>query len=717
MANQYTKLIINGLEVDLFDSEELPLNITKRVNNIDGKVQGDFSRASVTVPATKNNINILGQTRKFYPFRIEVDGAPSFSGTAQVKKGKTVSYGYEAIKCTYEINLISNNSSWFVLLGDTLLSDLTDEVVEFIAANVAGGFLSEPLVRNWVFMLIKFKEWANFVGGTHYAPSVFESTPGLNIKPLVIEAFNSIGYTVISDFFDTDLFSKLVIPAPIPEKLPKAYNDEYLNFEVSMSASTTFPVINSFGNYPFDQIDVAAPQNPTAYDNVLFEYTAPLSGYYELSIEFEFGATPPPPPYTWFITLEVNNVDVLPRIGFAFSNVPGGPQYPTAGARLTATGVVFLNAGDVANFRYVANGGITVLSATHKIEGEAILEAGIPIDFKYFLRDWKFIDMLKGLNAMFNLTYETDDEARTVTIEPKDNYLNTERLTSTTEIKEGFYQSTTKDYTRLIDYERKGTFEFASVPGRIDYKWNQDNEETIEWIEGINDLKIYESRFPMSSGADGSKTESFEVPFFVKSIHVLDVEAKFPNSTGAIPQFPLIYPQNYILDPTANEADYDISPRIFYHGGQRFGLEEQDGSIEIFEFPGIESRLPMTFMVNYNDDTGLDPNLGFNNQIINGVNSVGLLQKFYLQELARKDQGELRENYVQFNSVDELNFSFRIKGVIDSQRYVVQEIQGFNPLKDSPTNFKFYLDIVPNAADVANIQNSPLLSVVSFLSA
>ena len=84
MANQYTKLIINGLEVDLFDSEELPLNITKRVNNIDGKVQGDFSRASVTVPATKTNINILGQTRAFYPFRIEVDGAPSFSGTAQV---------------------------------------------------------------------------------------------------------------------------------------------------------------------------------------------------------------------------------------------------------------------------------------------------------------------------------------------------------------------------------------------------------------------------------------------------------------------------------------------------------------------------------------------------------------------------------------------------------------------------------------------------------
>ena len=59
MANQYTKLFIDNQEVDLFDTEELPLNITKRVNNIQGSVQGDYSRASVTVPATKNNINIL----------------------------------------------------------------------------------------------------------------------------------------------------------------------------------------------------------------------------------------------------------------------------------------------------------------------------------------------------------------------------------------------------------------------------------------------------------------------------------------------------------------------------------------------------------------------------------------------------------------------------------------------------------------------------------
>ena len=95
--NNYTKLFIDNSQIDLFKSEDLPLNVTKRVNNIEGEIQGDYSRASVSVPATKNNINILGNTKNFKPFRIETDGAPAFFGTAQIKKVKTFSQGYEAI--------------------------------------------------------------------------------------------------------------------------------------------------------------------------------------------------------------------------------------------------------------------------------------------------------------------------------------------------------------------------------------------------------------------------------------------------------------------------------------------------------------------------------------------------------------------------------------------------------------------------------------------
>lgn len=712
MANKYTKLFIDNQEIDLYDAEQLPLNVKKRVNNIKGSVQGDYSRSSVTVPATKNNISILGRSRAYFSFRIEVDGSPDFNGTAQVRKGKTFSQGYAAIEENYEINLISNNSSWFVLLGETLLGDLTTEIVNFSQANVITGFTSAPSLRNWAFCLIKWKEWANFVGGTHYAPSVFESTPALYIKPLIEEAFNSIGYTVQSDFFDTDMFEKLILPTPIPNKLPAGYNQEYLNTEVSISA----PVVLSGGffAFPFDTIDVAAPQNPTAFDNTTnYDYTAPLTGYYEIDIAVTFNTTAPPAPYILVFGTTINGTPVVPDIGFGFNNNPAtAPPYPTTGIPQRANGVVFLNKGDVLVFGYTTSVAITADSATMKIKGEAIFEPLIDVDFKYFLHDWKFLDMLKGLTIMFNLTFETDESSRIVTIEPKDSYLNTDRIAALSEVKEGFYQYTTKDYSKLIDYEKVGSFEFPEMEGRFDYKYNADDEETIKWIEGINDIKIYESRFPIENG-DTSKTKIIEVPFFAKTIHVFDTETRYP-ATNKIPQFPLIYPQNYFLDPTATEADKDVSPRIFYHAGVRYlSNPEIDGAIELLEAPGIQQALPMTFMVNYNDTTGLDPNLGFDNQEINGTNSVGLMQRFYLQELARNNIGELRKNYVRFNSIDNLNFTFRIKGIIDGQRYIVQELEGYNPLKDAPTQFKFYLDVYPDSDDVAAIINSPLTGVVT----
>ena len=131
--------------------------------------------------------------------------------------------------------MISNNSSWFVRLGETRLSDLTDLVVPFTQANILTGFVSDPALRNHGFTFIKLKEWENSVPyppTVRYLPSVFESTPVLYIKPLIEEAFNSVGYTIKSDFFDTDMFKKAVLPTFIPEKMPFGYNEEHLNTKV-----------------------------------------------------------------------------------------------------------------------------------------------------------------------------------------------------------------------------------------------------------------------------------------------------------------------------------------------------------------------------------------------------------------------------------------------------------------------------------------------------
>tara|TARA_B100000965_G_scaffold171289_1_gene143022 strand:+ start:5035 stop:7197 length:2163 start_codon:yes stop_codon:yes gene_type:complete len=717
--NNYTKLFIDNKEIDLYSAEDLPLNITKRINTVEGKTQGDFSRVSVKVPATKNNINILGKTKIYRPFRIEVDGAPSFSGTAQIKKAKTFSFGYEAQEENFELNLISNNSSWFVLLGNTLLSELTDVVKTFNSTNILAGFVSSPSSQEFAFLLIKFKEWANSTGtapNIQYQPSIYESTPALFIKPLIVQAFKNIGYTINSVFFDTDLFSKLVLPLPFPEKMPRGYNDEFLNTFVSLSAPYS---VTGLTNMPFDTIDTAAPQNPTAYDNITnYEYTAPLTGYYECSISLEFAAAVPPGTFFFIIYLFQNGTPVVPNVGFAFSHI--APAYPAAGQNLTASGVVYASAGDVLTWN-LSGSNVQIISGNASFIGEAVPGPGFEIDFKFLLRDWAFLDMLKGLKAMFNLDFQTDEFSKVVTIEPKDTYKETARYPATVDQKtEGFYKtSIQKDYSKIIDYNKEGSFEFPALPGVYDFQYKADSfETTIEFVEGSNPLKIYQSKYQILTGADLTKTEKIEVPFFVKTIHVLDHLAKYPN-TNTVPQFPLIYSQNYILDPTATTGPKaeEISPRILYFAGQRTGgsWADNDGTIELFEYLGSPAAVPVAFMVNYNDSSGLDPNIGFDTQTINGIESPGLLQNFYLQQMTRNDTGEIRNNYIKFNSLDFINFSFREKAYIDSKKYIVQQITGFNPLKDSPTKFTFYVDVAPGTENLNNIENSLLSSVVSLL--
>ena len=292
---------------------------------------------------------------------------------------------------------------------------------------------------------------------------------------------------------------------------------------------------------------------------------------------------------------------------------------------------------------------ITLDAITMVINAEATPIKDFPIDFKFLLEEFSFNDMLKGLISQFNLCFETDEVAKVVTIEPKDNYFNTSRTPTTTELKEGFYGNSQKDYSQLIDYSKKGSFDFPEMQGSFNYTFVSDEDPTADFVEGINDMKIYEARFLMGEGSNTTKTKSTEVPFFAKTIHVSDFEAQAPDSNAA-PQFALIYPTNFILDPTATEERTNIKPRILYFAGQRTGgnFPESDGYIELFEAIGVLTPNPISFMVNYTDPTGLDPNLVFDTKTINGVSTSGLLQTFYLQEMTRNNIAELRKNYVLF---------------------------------------------------------------------
>ena len=166
-------------------------------------------------------------------------------------------------------------------------------------------------------------------------------------------------------------------------------------------------------------------------------------------------------------------------------------------------------------------------------------------------------------------------------------------------------------------------------------------------------------------------------------------------------QVPLIYPQNYIEDPTAIKANYEVTPRILYFGGFR---PFRDARI-VWEALG-ESGYPLSFMVNYQDDT--DFSLSFASELVNGVTVPGLIRAFHLQEFARKRIGERLEAFYFWDILKISALTFRNKLFFDGREYILSEVDGYRPLLETPTKTVLLLDQAPEQEDVDAINNTLL---------
>jgi hypothetical protein len=200
--------------------------------------------------------------------------------------------------------------------------------------------------------------------------------------------------------------------------------------------------------------------------------------------------------------------------------------------------------------------------------------------------------------------------------------------------------------------------------------------------------------------------------FFAKTIHTIDNQIRATTTQVNI-QVPLIYKQNYQLDPTATEAPTEIQPRILFFAGVRLAgfFAGWDGKINCAFSPGVPLGWPRAFMVNYQNS--LDVSLSYANETVNGVEVPGLLRCFWLQDFARKRIGKRLEAYYFWKRLDILELSFRNKIRLESRNYVLQKIDGFKPLKDSSTKTILLLDQRPEQEDVDAVISSDLTGIVN----
>jgi len=698
----YRKLIIDGIETDL--PTDFNPSLTYEINE-DGVIVAARAKRSIRLPATTTNdalfedwgaiATLNPNATVFKDFVFETGGVTLFAGKAQIQSSDVVSARYRFKASGYDVDLYGTNADWFFLLKDTLLRDLTYTDKIYNSAAVITGWVADyDLGDESGFTLVKWKEWA-----TAGQVDIDEFTPYLFIRSILDKAFDSIGYTILSDFFDTDNFKKLILLAPLPDLYPAEFSADYLNVSLAQPAAN----ISSIGVFYLFPLQPVVPNISNPYNAGTGFYTAPFSGYYEVELTANVVSTIGTWGFDAFVSI---NSTLVPIIGGEQIDFPGVSSGNATSS--TRSNVFFLNAGDTLSFLHIisASDPSTTFEFTMNIVGEAETAFGSLIAFRYLLQDWKVSDFIKGLQQMFNLRFEADVERQTIRIEPADNYLMRTRPTPE-QVYTGFYTDNQTDLTQNLDLSVEGKqYSENNQPQATILQYITEGE-TDEFVDENNVLGFFAAQYTLPANKYNTKVETKENPFFAKTISTIDNELRDPTSLVEV-QLPLIYPQNYILDPTATEANYQVQPRILYSPGVR----GSNGYVN-YSFLGAPYPYPFAFMTNYNSPR--DWSISFANETVQGQQVTGLLDAFYLQDFARKRIAKRLEIAYFWDSLQMLALSFRNKIVLDNVEYILQKIDGYKPLEDSSTRTVLIKDQSPEQEDADAITGGLVVGIANLV--
>ena len=704
----YRRLTIGTTVVDLPQSG-LTYSLVYEVSD-EGFVSGAYSKRSVELPSTGVNDALFedwysagteNETTAaiLKPFVFEDGGIQILSGQAQLQSGVLMSDRYRFKGRSYKVDLYGNNADWTLRLKDVFLRDLPFTDTVYDSANVLLGWVANyDLGDYYGFTLIKWKEW-----NTPGEVGIDEFTPFLFIRSIIDRAFDLIGYTIESDFLNSDVFKRLILPLPMITRYPEQFSADYINVSLE-EPGTIVPSISNTYVFP----NYSQPNLGTPYNTATGFYVVPFTGYYEFSIS----GTVTSASGTWSAALGLclnSSIFYIDNQAIYF----GSFLSPTSGNKTSALtyNVQYLQAGDTISLLHSFGGTdpTNVYAFSVNIRGEAEFAFGSILAFQYLVKDWKFLDLIKGLKHMFNLRFEANPQAQTIRIEPADHYLYqqyAEPSTVTKEVREGFYQVPASDNTQSLDLEREAElFNNTDVPQIVvfDYKTNGITEETRE---NNNPIGIYGAEYTLPQERFNDSTEDNDNPFFAKTIHTNDSTVQGTTASFSL-QIPLIYPTNYELDPTATEANTDIDPRILYFVGFRGDIT--DSSV-IYTFASADLAPPLSFMVNYNNP--LDFSLSFGTEIVQNVSVFGLFESFWMQEYARKRIGKRLECYYFWDLLTINSLSFRNKLLIDGLEWVLQKIDGYSAQSDSSTKTVFLLEEGPNDDDLNETQFSNIIGIV-----
>ena len=358
---------------------------------------------------------------------------------------------------------------------------------------------------------------------------------------------------------------------------------------------------------------------------------------------------------------------------------------------------------------------------------------GSPVHFRYYdkFRNFKFLDLLRGLIDLFHLSINTDPLTKCVTIEPTDDYV----LPDGTK-KPGYFSTARLDWTRKQDLSKTNTLHLYSETERqLDFSFKGDGSDGAcnIWAQRyrgiylnnklINPVNIGNQENGIVNAIPGAGryllperfrvgSRNFVNRFFSPVMHYRHTAWAYG---GAAPQLICIFPEN--ATAANNAYDESFEPKLAFYKGQ---VDALSGSWQwvgdpnaygtgqsTYTFPGSTTRnLPLMFAVNYGYQGAGDPVLVYGNELIGGSIVPGLLKSYFLKRFATIRNGRLYKPYLNLTLPDFSNFLHREKIILRGGLWKLIAIDGFNPLSDDSVQCTLWQDTDPTPLDVSRMYPS-----------
>ena len=709
--------------IEVTDSDTFPLALSKSNADIRDitKRRGVFSK-NFKILATANNNRVL---KYIYNANVTAqvyrDCVLSYNN-AEVLRGKIQCLSVAQTKQGEEYNLVvyANSVDWYFLLNGKLIGDYQYGNEEIASFGMTNGQLSgvipagntstlsrayiEASWRNkdkfdYVYNLVSYGAPVN---GTFVAEE--DLRPSIYIAKILQKAFAGIGYTLSSDFFTTGIGASLILQYTGDGFTKSGLFDFVISaFGDVLILSNTLPVVTGTQQqYVVEQVIpnqiIEDPSNVYNVGTGLITITE--TGDYE--IEFDGAVTFTANTGEFFLgDFSIIIRDSVTQQDYFTFAVP-----PLLLPRIRANSTAFPSSANIAfgnsvslqnlpvgtyeivfRFGYIGGGDITVVldsdsSFTQTFQRN--ITAGRIYNVNSTLPQYKVLDILGGLQNMFNLYFETDNLNKTVSIEPKPVLIKP--------ISDGV------DYSDRLDVGNQIQTDFITAYNRfLRFRFKDDSNDKFQESFNLQRGTIYGStQYDLGSDFKDGFTDTGN-KYFAATL-VYDTHPWTPQ--GERCPVPVLWNVNAPSPPKS----YSFEPRILYYKGYE-DVFLKNGRKAAWNWLGtLLTTVPSSFMVDPNVNEPNPVNIIYTDSEV----ANGLARTYYNSDIAVISDRRIHKAYFSLTATQFYQLDLYKPIFIDHPNfrgwYYVNQVIDFTPNREKTSQFELIraYQSIPNNRPVAS---------------